>query len=278
MTSDERPLKPIFDSIGNVLDASVERADKKNYAEKLSRELALLFASRLRTRFSTARVTPHSDGRGQEFRIGGNLDAKKTDVAVWDDRAGLVLGVSIKTITARDSKTQRYTKNVLRNDMELRDEADKLHRRQPWAVLTAVIFLPEDSTWDGRAEATQSSFAHAVFSFRKRAGRDAAHAARFDTFEQVYLGLFDREGRVGFFDVDNAPPRNQIPGRLLTLTQLLDRMEEGVKARHLVGGNDRFAEDDPNWSPPASLVESALGAVLSRSAEEHDEATGLRGM
>lgn len=102
------------------------------------------------------------------------------------------------------------------------------------------------------------------------AGRDAAHAARFDTVEQVYVGLFDREGRVGFFDVDDAPPRNQIPGRLLTLTQLLDRMEAGVKARHLVGGNDRLAEDDPDWSPPGSTVESALGAVLSRSIEERD--------
>lgn len=270
MTAADRPLAPIFASIGNVLDAAADRAGKKNYAEKLSRELALLFASRLRSRFPSARVTPLSDGSGQEFRIGGNLDAKKTDVAVWDDRAGLVLGVSIKTITARDSKTQRYTKNVLRNDMELRDEADKLHRRQPWAVLTAVIFLPEDSTWDGRAEATNSSFAHAVFSFRKRAGRDAAHAARFDTFEQVYIGLFDREGRVGFFDVDSAPPRNQMPVSLLTLTQLLDHMEEGVKARHFVGGNDRFAEDDPDWNPPESPVESALRAVLSRTAEGPD--------
>lgn len=265
MTGDERPLASIFGSIGNVLDASVERADKKNYAERLSRELALLFARHLRSRFPSARVTPLSDGSGQEFRIGGNLDAKKTDVAVWDDRAGLVLGVSIKTITARDSKTQRYTKNVLRNDMELRDEADKLHRRQPWAVLTAVIFLPEDSTWDGRAEATQSSFAHAVFSFRKRAGRDAANAPRFDTFEQVYIGLFDRDGRVGFFDVEDAPPRNQMPRRLLTLTQLLDRMAEGVRHRHLVGGNDRFADDDPDWRPPESTVESALSAILNQT-------------
>ena len=35
MSPVDRPLAPIFDRIGNVLDASVERADKKNYAEKL---------------------------------------------------------------------------------------------------------------------------------------------------------------------------------------------------------------------------------------------------
>lgn len=267
MSPVDRPLAPIFDRIGNVLDASVERADKKNYAEKLSRELALTFAGRLRLRFPSARVTPRADGSAQEFKIGGNLDAKKTDVAVWDDRAGLVLGVSIKTITARDQKTQRYTKNVLRNDMELRDEADKLHRRQPWAVLAALIFLPEDSTWDGRGEATLSSFAHAVFSFRKRAGRDAAHAARFDTFEQVYIGLFDHEGRVGFFDVTEAPPRNQIPAQLLSLSELLERMEAGVQQRHLVGGDDRFAEDRTDWERPASAAESALAAVLGDLAD-----------
>jgi len=68
--------------------------------------------------------------------------------------------------------------------------------------------------------------------------------------------------------VEGAPPRNQIPDSLLTLSQLLDRMEEGVKARHLVGGNDRFAEDDPDWSPPHSMVESALGAILNRPHED----------
>lgn len=268
MNAQDRPLAPIFEKIGSVLDSSVERADKKNYAERLSRELALFVAARLRRRFPAARVTPLPDGSGQEFRIGGNLDAKRTDVAVWDDRAGLVLGVSIKTITARDQKTQRYTKNVLRNDMELRDEADKLHRRQPWAVLAALIFLPEDSTWDGRGEATQSSFAHAVFSFRKRGGRDAAHAARFDTFEQVYIGLFDNEGRVGFFDTQDAPRRNQIPGRLLSVHELLDRMVSGVNERHLVGGDDRFADDQEGWLPPESPAESALAAVLQVHANE----------
>lgn len=265
MIQDDKPLAAIFEQIGYVVHSSVERAEKKNFAERLSRELALLVAEQLRRRFPSARITPLSDGSGQEFRIGGNLDAKKTDVAVWDDRAGLVLGMSIKTITARDQKTQRYTKNILRNDMELRDEADKLHRRQPWAVLAALIFLPEDSTWDGRGDLSQSSFAHAVFSFRKRTGRDSANAPRYDTFEQVYIGLFDVEGRVGFFDVGDAPPRNQMPGRLLTLQQMLLRVEAAVSERHLAGGNDKFATDRRGWTPPLSAIESALSETLRRA-------------
>lgn len=266
--SDDFPLGPIFASIGSVLDPDQDRADKKNYAERLSRELALLVAGRLRKAFPLARVTPLSDGSGQEFRIGGSLDAKKTDVAVWDDRAGLVLGVSIKTITARDSKTQRYTKNVLRNDMELRDEADKLHRRQPWAVLAGLVFLPEDSAWDGRAEGTQSSFSHAVFSFRKRTGRTGTDASRFDLFEQLYIGLFDAAGRVVFFDVADAPPRNQMPTQVLTLAELIERLTAAVGSRHLVGGVDRFAPDEDGWTPPLAPHESAVEQALAARLRE----------
>lgn len=259
MTVDELPLAPIFEAIGSRLDLD-NRAAKKNYAEKFSRQLALLFATHLATRYPAARVTPNSDGTGQEFKIGGDIDAKRTDVAVWDDRAGLVLGISIKTITARDAATQRYTKNVLRNDMELRDEADKLHRRQPYAYLAAIIFLPLDSTWDGRGQDASSSFAHAVFSFRKRSGRATADSSHFDHFEKIFIGLFEDGGAVYFFDVNEAPRRNQPPAGLLTLTALLDRIGLGARARHQGDVENRFAADDPDWVRPETqslLVASA---------------------
>jgi hypothetical protein len=48
----------------------------------------------------------------------------------------------------------------------------------------------------------------------------------------------------------------------LTLHDLLNRMEAGVQERHLVGGDDRFAEDQADWIPPASAAESALAQVL----------------
>ncbi len=262
MNTTPGPLGPIFARVGGPPATSGERSDKKNFAERLSRELALLFATALRRRFPEARITPLPDGSQQEFRIGGALDAKKTDVAVWDDRAGLVLGISIKTITAKDASTQRYTKNMVRNDMELRDEADKLHRRQPWAVLAAIIFLPEESAWDGRDAGSNSSFAHGVFTFRKRSGRDHAHAVRFDLFEHVYVGLFDSAGNVGFFDVMEAPPRNQMPLTLLTFDELISNLEGSVATRHAHGGLETYAEDDLEWSPPPSGAESALTRLL----------------
>lgn len=250
LAGDQRPLADILARIGSHKELK-ERSEKKNYAQRLSNELAVLFADRLRKRYPKARITPQKDGRDQEFRMGGPLDAKKTDVAVWDDRAGLILGISIKTITSRDDKTGRYTKNAVRNDMELRDEADKMHRRQPYAFLVGVMFLPLDSTWDGVED--HSSFAHIVFTLRKRTGRDAPDALRYDLFEQVAVALFTDDGHVGFFPVEQAPPHNQppAPSRLLTLDEFVDSIEGQVTERHMgLNAEKRYAPDDPQWSPP----------------------------
>lgn len=63
------------------------QSDKKNYAQHLSAELALLIAARLRPLFARARITPREDGTGHEFTVGAKIDSKKTDVGVWDDAA-----------------------------------------------------------------------------------------------------------------------------------------------------------------------------------------------
>lgn len=250
LAGDERPLADILERIGSHRELK-DRSEKKNYAQRLSNELAVLFADELRRRYPNARITPQKDGRDQEFRMGGRLDAKKTDVAVWDDRAGLILGVSIKTITSRDVKTGRYTKNAVRNDMELRDEADKLHRRQPYAYLVGVMFLPLDSTWDGVDD--HSSFAHIVFTLRKRSGREAPDALRYDLFEQVAVALFTDDGHLGFFPVEQAPPRNQPPAisGLLAIDEFVNSIEAQVTERHMgLNAEERYAADDPEWSPP----------------------------
>jgi hypothetical protein len=242
------------------------RADKKNYAQYLSAELALLIADCLRPHYKNARLTPRKDGTGHEFSIGAKLDSKKTDVGVWDDAAGLILGVSIKTYSFRDyhgataerpPHLGRYQRNVKRNDMELRDEADILHRRQPYAVLFALFFMPRDSCWDGVAG--HSSFAHAVFTFRKRAGRRTADAARSDLFEKVYIGLFSDDGALEFFDVDDAPPANQPPANTITVAELVNTMRAAVLDRNEgVAPVDRYAPDDPEWRVPAGSLPELL--------------------
>lgn len=116
------------------------RDAKKNWAQRFSNALALIVADSLRPKYKNARVTPYEDGRGQEFSVGGKVDRKRTDVGVWDDAAGLVAGVSIKTYTFRDTHMPekggvryegRYIRNVKRNAGRARnsDRAPALQRR-----------------------------------------------------------------------------------------------------------------------------------------------------
>jgi hypothetical protein len=264
----QEPLAKAAEKAGGAKPEAREdrRGAKKNYAQVLSNEAATMLANCLRCRYPHARVTPLADGTKQELTLGKGLDRKKTDVGVWDDAAGLALGISIKTYSFRDPsgktvngyfpKVGRYVKNVKRNDMELRDEADVLHRRQRYAVLVAIMFLPEDACWDaGNESRWQSSFAHHVFTFRKRAGRDSPDAARTDLFEKVYIGLFKDTGAVRFFDVEQAPPRNQppAPSATLSLQQLMDRLVDEVQYRNtgLRADDDKYAPDDPSWQMPS---------------------------
>lgn len=253
------------------------RAHKKNWAQRFSNALAMTIADYLRPTYPRARVTPRADGSGQEFSVGGKIDRKRTDVGVWDDAAGLVAGISIKTYTFRDTqpatkvrpaRVTRYVKNVKRNDMELRDEADTLHRRQPYAVLTALFFMNEDACWDGVTG--QSSFAHAVFTLRKRAGRTGPDA-RFDLFEQVYVGLFDERGHVRFFDVRQPPRENQPPpdSETISLADVLGALDDAVVLRNTgVNRHERFAEDDPKWAPPADSLPAGLDSEKPLTLDE----------
>jgi hypothetical protein len=259
------------------------RSLKKNWAQRFSNALAITIADGLRPKYPGARVTPRPDRSGQEYSVGGKVDRKRTDVGVWDDAAGLVAGVSIKTYTFRDThgatKTRparigRYVRNVKRNDMELRDEADTLHRRQPYAVLTGLFFMNEDACWDGIAG--QSSFAHVVFTLRKRTGR-AGPDARFDLFEQVFVGLFNEAGHVRFFDVRQSPRMNQPPSEseTISMADVLDRIDDAVVLRNTgVSRKERYADDDPNWTAPADSLPADLETEDPLTLDEVIESAG----
>lgn len=261
------------------------RKDKKNYAQNLSAELALMVAACLAPHYKKARIAPRPDGSGLEFTIGAKIDSKKTDVSVWDDAAGLILGVSIKTYSFRDFHGEtkkkaahlgRYVRNVKRNDLELRDEADVLHRRQPYAVLFALFFMPKDACWDGITG--HSSFAHAVFTFRKRTGRVSADAVRSDLFEKAFVGLFTGDGSVEFFDVERAPPKNQPPRDTISLAEVIEVMRRDVILRNEgVAPEERYATDDPTWQiPDDTLPEGIEGEEPLDYADAINDAGGAR--
>jgi len=211
---------------------AVTQAQKKNYAERLSRGLAQRFANVLRSKFPG--IFPDEDGKRHESRARSAKGYKKPDVNYSTPELGLGLGVSIKTINFRDPKTKRYTKNYTRADAELRAEATDYHDRQPYATMVAIVFLPLDSCDDG-SERIASSFGQAVQTFRYRGGRLNPSGASM-LFERVFVGLYDVSdtnfGAVGFFDVMAPPPKHGRPKVLLKLDNVVEAIVETYDARN----------------------------------------------
>jgi hypothetical protein len=249
------------------------RDEKKNYSERLSNALSVLIAHKLRTAEKKFKgILPRPDGGGRESpsASGASKKHKKVDVHYATERTGLELLVSIKTLNFRDLRKKnkkpllnadgspslaRYTKNMVRNDHELRAEAEDHHERFPYAVLIAVFFLPHDACNDASGRpADVSSFGHAVRTLRSRAGRRDALGPK-AKFERVFIGLYGRpggEGDVAFFDVMDAPPRKGSPpwpgepedprrgNVLLSLDELIEEIcrEYGIRNRSYIDWAD----------------------------------------
>jgi hypothetical protein len=222
--------------------APTATSGKGPYATRLSNAIAVLVANRLRPDFPG--VLPNPDGSGAESRARTSRGFKKLDVNYSTPELGLALGVSIKTVNYRDSGTRRYTKNYSRNDNELRAEATDYHKRQPFSVLAAVLFLPIDAC-DDAGEGTGvdagqgiSSFGAVVRYFRDRRAPRAEPDDDPDLFEAFFIGLYEHDGEsrgdVLFFDVTSPPPRNRRPGKDegLTLDQVIARIRTIYDARN----------------------------------------------
>jgi hypothetical protein len=209
--SEELSIRKALEQADSTATGSDPRAQKKNFAERLSRELAQIFANALRPRF--AGITPTSDGRQHERRTRTSKGVKKLDVNYSTSDLGLGLGVSIKTLNSVDEASGRYTKNFTRIDNELRAEAKDYHERQPYAVMVAVIFLPNAACADGNGT-TPSSFGSAVQKFRHRANRVSPRDEE-ELFERVFVACYEESGpnrgATWFFDATVPPPRTGKP-------------------------------------------------------------------
>jgi hypothetical protein len=248
-----QPLRSILDAVEPKPAGSAPREDKHGYAMALSRHLAVFVADALRTRYPS--VLPTSDNVGHESMTGAAGGSKRADVKVWDDLLGLLLLVSLKTYSFQDwdNKKQlagRYTKNVQRNGRELKDEADVIHRRQPYAVIVAIMFIPITACDDGDPNSSSdrsgpSSFASMVRRLRVRTGRsldpDEKRFDRYDLTERLYVGLYEydepQRGAVRFFDVIDNPPKNGRPPEsgTLSLNELVEEIEAIVARRNSAG-------------------------------------------
>ena len=256
------PVAPSTLSLRTALDkakpkpaADADQADKKNYAQRLSNAAAQVIADGLRPHYPN--ITPDAQGGEQEARVRVAYGTKRLDVKVTDPTLGLLLSVSIKTYSFRDYNTKtkklgRFTKNVVRNDHELRGEAAVLHQRQPYSVVIGVFFTPIEAALDGTSRG-KSSFAHHCATFRKRAGRGrravtglgkpaymqlGGEDTRADLCERMFIGLYetqgDRRGHVRFFDVESDPPQLGLPSEKQTYSfdQFVDLVHREVGVRN----------------------------------------------
>ncbi len=254
------------------------RDEKKNFAQRLSDQLALRVANELRGRFpSILPIGNRSNDehmspaiRGVESLASSLKGVKRLDVNFSTIRLGLGLGVSIKTLNFRDARSKRYTKNVSRIDNELRAEASDYHVRQPYAVLAAIVFMPRDCAFDaGQAADAHSSFGHACQTFRFRTGRvnptDSA-----ELFERVYIALYEAEdeetlGSLVCFDVSSLPPRKGLPSRPISFAEVIKNIEIAFFERN---APKRLWEDTSEGDVIADLEQIAQAEAEEPPGEE----------
>lgn len=177
----------LIDAIGKSgiqpIGKNFSQAQKKAYAEKVSYHLAREVAQSLRG-VGFDNVHPALDGPGEKAFQGG-LGPKKLDVTHSDERNGLLLAISIKTITA-----EPYGKNLTNRFADLCTESINMHMRFPYSVICALFAFPAPADTDITKIRKESTFRRATKLFSNLTGRyeytDAA-----EKFENVTMMLFE---------------------------------------------------------------------------------------
>lgn len=214
---------PISDAIRAAAprpDDKASRPEKKNYAERLSNEVAKVVARRLRD-LGMAECQPGYGG-GKERQFAGGIGAKKVDVSFATETAGLVLGISIKSISFPDPKTKNYSKNLTNRRGDLLAEATTLHQRFPYAVLGGLFLFDIGASRDGTSRRPGTvTRAHEIFkAFTNRDSRSNA----VEKYEHMGIVVYRASDPVGYtyFDV-GAAKHTPLDSFLL---RLLERVAE----------------------------------------------------
>lgn len=171
---------------------TVAAATKKRYSEQMSAAIALALAEELRERgMPEARPAPPGEvgGSGAERRLAGGIGAKKVDVTWATEESGLLLGLSVKSINFKDSRSNNFQKNLTNRRADMLIEAVTLHRRFPYAVLCGLFFLDIGAAADQTAT-RRSTEVNAHHRLRLFTGRSDP-AGRDEQFERLYLILVD---------------------------------------------------------------------------------------
>ena len=214
-------LEAALKSAGDKPPDTAAAPTKKAYSEKISSAVAGAMAHELRERgLKGARPAPPGqlDMSGAERRIAGGIGAKKVDVTWATEEAGLLLGISIKSINFRDRRTNNFQKNLTNRRGDMLFEAVTLHRRFPYAVLGGLFFLDMGANED-QTSRRRSTFLNAHTRLRLFTGREDP-GGRDEQYERLYLVLLDASSSHARFEAYLVgKPEHPIP-----MTETLDEL------------------------------------------------------
>ena len=167
---------------GRYPDRDANQSEKKRYAERLSNALAPEIAQALRD-LNVPNVKPLPDQPGEKAFQGG-LGPKRVDVTYSDEQHGLLLAVSIKSITAPP-----FGKNLKNRFGDLCTEAITLHMRFPYSVVCCLFAFPNDADHDTTQGRPVSTFRRAMKLMSTTSGREE-YTDPGEKFESVSMMLF----------------------------------------------------------------------------------------
>lgn len=174
---------------GRIPPVNAPRVDKKRYSEVMSKHLAEEVAEGLRL-VGFVGTKPDRDGPGEKAFQGG-LGPKKVDVSYSDDRHGLMLAISIKTICFPE-----YGKNLKNRFSDMCAEAITLHMRFPYSVIGGMFAFPVGAANDTSKARKVSTFDRATKLFSTVSGRDQHGNAleKFENFTMLQFQPVDESG------------------------------------------------------------------------------------
>lgn len=142
--------------------------------------------------------------------MAGGIGAKKVDVTWATEESGLLLGISIKSINFRDTRTKNFQKNLTNRRGDMLMEAVTLHRRFPYAVLGGLFFLDQGAEHDHTGK-RRSTFVNAHARMKLFTGRNDP-AGRDEQYERLYLVLLEvSTAKVGLRAFEVGKPHEEIP-------------------------------------------------------------------
>lgn len=243
VSSFEKQLLKAVSATGPKPADTETRETKQRWNQRLSDSLARAIAAELRNRGMQG-VLPLDYEQGvpgnAERRLAGGIGAKKVDVSWATEESGLIFALSVKTIMWRDNQSGNFQKNLTNRRGDMLIESVTLHRRFPYAVLAAFLFLDigaesDDVSSDGNKKKRKSTFVNSFPRLRLFTGRSDP-SGREEQFEKFFILLLDSaagQPSIRAYEADN-------PDREVDLNAALDEMIAIVGERNfdLYDGTD----------------------------------------